>query len=163
MTGIWYGRLVTFRERAERDMAPRFSLPAASKKRKHAEDNNESLSIQTLEKQLIAAVSSKSSLNPIADLLDIAYNATDPQVLSKAIWSLYRVLVVVITNGALLNVAGNDESKAVRAWLQEKLNGYVKLLASLLKDEESVLKVRKSWNDTGLINFLILCLTRYPP
>lgn len=123
-------------------MAPRPSLPT-SKKRKHASDGTDATSsIKSLEDQLIGAVASKSSLNPLADLLDIARNAADPQLLSKAIYALYRVFVVIITNGLLLNVAGSDETKAVRAWIQEKLNSYVELLTGLLKDEESVLKVR---------------------
>lgn len=130
-------------------MAPRSSLPTSSKKRKHADDGqtapDTASSIKYLEDQLIAAVSSKSSLNPLADLLDIARNTSDPGVLSKAIYALYRVFVVIIINGLLLNVAGNDETKAVRAWLQEKLHGYVELLLGLLKDEESILKVCQSF------------------
>lgn len=125
-------------------MAPRSSLP--SKKRKHASDalssTDTTSTIETLEAQLIAAVSNKASLNPLADLLDIARNAVDAQLLSKAVYALYRVFVVVITNGLLLNTAGSDETKAVRAWIQEKLRAYVDLLTGLLKDEESVLKVR---------------------
>lgn len=125
-------------------MAPRSLLP--SKKRKHASDalsSTDTIStIETLEAQLIAAVSNKASLNPLADLLDIARNAVDAQLLSKAVYALYRVFVVVITNGLLLNIAGSDETKAVRAWIQEKLRAYVDLLTGLLKDEEPILKVR---------------------
>ncbi|GJE91040.1 CBF/MAK21 family protein [Phanerochaete sordida] len=125
-------------------MAPRASLPTASKKRKHAGEGSATsdvaASIKSLEDQLIAAVSSKSSLNPLADLLDIARSASDPGTLSKAIYALYRVFVVIISNSLLLSVAGSDETKAVRVWLQEKLHSYVELLIGLLKDEESVLK-----------------------
>ncbi|KAI0343197.1 ribosome biogenesis protein Noc4 [Trametopsis cervina] len=124
-------------------MAPSSSLPTGAKKRKHGETQGgkkQNPAISLLEAQLIEAVASKSSLNPVADLLDIAYNASESETLHKAIWSLYRVFVVIITNGLLLNVAGSDESRAVRAWLQEKLNSYVQLLTGLLKDEESVLK-----------------------
>lgn len=127
-------------------MAPRSSLPTSSKKRKHASDEKAVpdvvSSIKSLEDRLIAAVSSKSSLNPLADLLDIARNASNPETLSKTMYALYRIFVVIITNGLLLNIAGNDETKAVRAWLQEKLHSYVKLLVGLLRDEESILKVR---------------------
>lgn len=124
-------------------MAPRASLP--SKKRKHAEESSQEpaavKNIKSLEDQLVAAVSHKSSLNPLADLLDIARSTVDPQVLSKAIYALYRVFVVIITNGLLLNVAGSDETRAVRTWLQEKLHNFVELLTALLADEESILKV----------------------
>lgn len=125
-------------------MAPRPSLPTSSKKRKNGNDtavDDVAASIQLLEGQLIAAVSAKSSLNALADLLDIARTTTDAQVLSKAIYALYRVFVVVITNNLLLNVSGNDEARTVREWIQEKLRGYVELLTGLLKDEESMLKV----------------------
>ena len=127
-------------------MAPRVSLPTSSKKRKHAADaptsSDTASVIKLLEEQLITAVSAKSSLNPLADLLDIARSASDSGILSKAIYALYRVFVVIAANGLLLTVAGSDETKAVRAWLQEKLHSYVELLTGLLKDEESILKVR---------------------
>ena len=126
-------------------MAPRSSLPSA-KKRNAAHDaspaDDQASHIRSLEDQLIAAVASKSSLNPLADLLDIARSTSDAQLLSKAIYALYRVFVVIIANGLLLAVAGSDETKAVRAWIQEKLDAYVDFLTGLLKDEESALKVR---------------------
>ena len=131
-------------------MAPR-SLPISKKRKLGNEDSalsDTTATIKNLEDQLIAAVSNKSSLNPLADLLDIARTTADAQILSKAIYALYRVFVVVISNGLLLNVAGNDETKAVRAWIQEKLRAYVDLLTGLLKDVESLLKVR------SLNNFL---------
>ena len=124
-------------------MAPR-SLPASKKRKLSSEVNVSSdvtATVKSLEDQLIAAVSNKASLNPLADLLDIARTTADAQLLSKAIYALYRVFVVVISNGLLLNVAGSDETKAVRAWIQEKLRAYVDLLTGLLKDEESLLKV----------------------
>lgn len=128
-------------------MAPRPSLPTSSKKRKNGNDNvvdDIAASIQSLEEQLIAAISAKFSLNALADLLDIARTTTDAQLLSKAIYALYRVFVVIITNNLLLNVSGNDEARTVREWIQEKLRGYVGLLTGLLKDEESMLKVRET-------------------
>ncbi|KAF7790030.1 hypothetical protein EIP86_000979 [Pleurotus ostreatoroseus] len=124
-------------------MAPRSSLPTSSKKRKKDGTNvaeESAASIQSLEEQLITAVSAKSSLNGLSDLLDIAQTTTDPQVLSKAVYALYRVFVVVITNNLLLNVSGNDEARTVRDWIQGRLRAYVELLTGLLKDEESILK-----------------------
>ncbi|KAI0704327.1 ribosome biogenesis protein Noc4 [Cytidiella melzeri] len=124
-------------------MAPQSSLPSTTKKRKrgnHADTGKDLAKIAALETQLIEAATSKSSLNSLVDLLDTAYNAVDQQVLAKAVWALYRVFVVVITSGLLLNCAGSDESRAVRAWLQERLNGYVKLLTGLMQDEETALR-----------------------
>ena len=125
-------------------MAPRQSLP--SKKRKNGTgkntDSDVSATIQSLEQQIVSAVNAKTSLNPLADLLDVARSTSDAQLLSKAIYALYRVFVVIITNGLLLNVSGSDETRAVRVWIQERLHGYTELLVGLLKDEESLLKVR---------------------
>ncbi|RPD65784.1 CBF-domain-containing protein [Lentinus tigrinus ALCF2SS1-7] len=114
------------------------SLP--SKKRKTREADDTLRTIQDLEKQLTVAVSNGSSLNPLADLLDIALGTESPAHLSKAIYALYRVFVVIITNGLLSGPDRTEEAKAVRAWLLERLHSFVDLLASLLKDEEPSLK-----------------------
>ena len=78
-------------------MAPRPSLP--TKKRKLNSDASSSTdvasNIKTIEDQLIAAVANKASLNPLADLLDIARSAVDAQLLSKAIYALYRVFLII--------------------------------------------------------------------
>lgn len=127
-------------------MPPRSSLPSSLKKRKIQDDSTSQSSsssrVQKLEKDLVAAVSSKSSLNPLADLLDIAQNEANVPVLTKTIYALYRVFVVVITNGLLSSVAGDESSKVVRTWLQERLHEYVDLLVGLLKDEDVTLRVR---------------------
>ncbi|KAI0713329.1 ribosome biogenesis protein Noc4 [Earliella scabrosa] len=114
------------------------SLP--SKKRKTRETDDSALAIQNLEKQLTTAVSNGSSLNPLADLLDIALESDAAAQLSKAIYALYRVFVVIISNGLLSGPDRTEEAKAVRAWLLERLHAFVDLLASLLKDEETALK-----------------------
>ncbi|KAI0747771.1 CBF-domain-containing protein [Daedaleopsis nitida] len=114
------------------------SLP--SKKRKTREVDDTAQAIQDLEKQLTTAVSKGSSLNPLADLLDIALDVSSPTQLSKAIYALYRVFVIIISNGLLSGPDRTEEAKAVRAWLFERLHAFVDLLASLLKDEEASLK-----------------------
>ena len=118
------------------------SLP--SKKRKTRETDDTVRTVQDLEKQLTFAVSNGSSLNPLADLLDIALVTENPAHLSKAIYALYRVFVVIITNGLLSGPDRTEEAKAVRAWLLERLHTFVDFLASLLKDEEPTLRVRNS-------------------
>ena len=118
------------------------SLP--SKKRKTRETDDTVRTVQDLEKQLTSAVSNGSSLNPLADLLDIALATENPAHLSKAIYALYRVFVVVITNGLLSGPDRTEEAKAVRAWLLERLHTFVDFLASLMKDEELTLRVRNS-------------------
>ena len=127
-------------------MAPRSSLPSGSKKRKSeaetATGDDGSASVQSLEQQIVTAIAAKASLNPLADLLELARDTSDPQALLKAIYALYRVFVVIITNGLLLTVSGSDETRTVRQWIQERLQGYVELLVGLLKDEESLLRLR---------------------
>ncbi|KAI0788858.1 CBF/Mak21 family-domain-containing protein [Abortiporus biennis] len=123
-------------------MAPRSSLPSSHKKRKlDSEDTHNELlnNIRTLETDLTSAVSTKSSLNPLADLLDIAQKSSDTALLSKAIYALYRVFVLIITNG-LLSGGCIEDVKAVRTWISERLHEYVELLCGLLKDEDSSLR-----------------------
>ncbi|KAH9901675.1 ribosome biogenesis protein Noc4 [Cubamyces lactineus] len=116
------------------------SLPSSSKKRKTREDDTVR-TIQDFEKQLTAAVSSGSSLNPLADLLDIALEAESAAQVSKAIYALYRVFVVIITRGLLSGPDASEEAKAVRTWLLDRLHAFVDLLSGLLKDEEPSLKI----------------------
>ena len=126
-------------------MPPRSSLPSSLKKRKIQDEktshNTSSARIQKIEKDLVAAVASKSSLNPLADLLEITQDEDNVQVLTKAIYALYRVFVVVITSGLLSSANGDENSKAVRTWLQERLHEYVDLLIGFLKDEDATLRV----------------------
>ena len=116
------------------------SLPP-NKKRKTQKDATEfESSLRSLENTLTSAATNNSSLNPLADLVDLAYAATNAQDVSKAIYSLYRVFVVIITGGRL--DSGEDETtKVVRRWIMGKLDSYVKLLAGLLQDEEPTLRV----------------------
>ena len=113
---------------------------AGTKRKTRTQDD----SISALETRLTAAVAANGSLNPLADLLDIARNDSGVVSCSKAIYALYRVFVVIIAHGLLLRTDnGADEGQAaVRAWLHEKFDGYVSLLAELLSDDEDTLKVR---------------------
>ncbi|KAH8093777.1 CBF-domain-containing protein [Cristinia sonorae] len=114
------------------------------KKRKLSDEKNTNkdvaFSIQSLEVQLTAAVANKTTLNPLADLLDIARNIAEASLLSKALYALYRVFVVIISAGMLHGALSDDTAKAVRTWLNERLQGYTQLLVGLLKDDEPTLK-----------------------
>ncbi|CDO68995.1 hypothetical protein BN946_scf184834.g2 [Trametes cinnabarina] len=116
------------------------SLPSSSKKRKTREDDTVR-AIQDLEKLLTAAVNSGSSLNPLADLLDIALEAETAAQVSKAIYALYRVFVLIITRSLLSGRDASEEAKAVRTWLLERLHAYVDLLTGLMKDDEPSLRI----------------------
>jgi len=59
-------------------------------------------------------------LNPLADLLALAQNLEDPHDTSKAVYALYRVFVVVITNGKLA-LGGDETAKVVKAWIWDRL------------------------------------------
>ncbi len=121
-------------------MAPRPSLPPNLKKRK-AETASNAADIRELEAQLTDAVTSQSSLNPLADLLEIARNAAEVVLLSNAIYALHRVFVVIISNGLLQSKASNEETLAVRTWLQERLQSYVAILSGLLQDDDDTIRV----------------------
>ncbi|THV05530.1 CBF-domain-containing protein [Dendrothele bispora CBS 962.96] len=116
------------------------SLPPPAKKRK-IEQSAIARSIQEHEDKTTAAISNNSSLNSLADLVDLAQETSDPQDTSKAIYALYRVFVIIITNGKLSLGGGDDNTKAVKAWLWERLNIYVDFLTELLQDEEKALRV----------------------
>ncbi|KXN84634.1 hypothetical protein AN958_12234 [Leucoagaricus sp. SymC.cos] len=119
-------------------MAPR-SLPPA-KKRKVEHDSGLAEQIRTIETSLIDAVNKNESLNALADLLAIAESSKDAQSTSKAIYSLYRVFVVLITNGKI-GLGGDEAAKLVKTWLLGQLNTYVEFLSSLLKDEEKTIRI----------------------
>jgi U3 small nucleolar RNA-associated protein 19 len=112
------------------------SLPPPTKRRKTAV---ESSSVKSLEAQLTSAVAENGSLNPLADLLILAYGSSDAREMSKAVYSVYRVFVLIISRGMLVH-GGDDTAKLVRKWIWEKLDSYVELLVGLLQDEEPALR-----------------------
>ncbi|EJF62521.1 CBF-domain-containing protein [Dichomitus squalens LYAD-421 SS1] len=114
------------------------SLP--SRKRKASAVDDVVQTIQNLEKELTTAVSTGLSLNPLADLLDIALETENSVYLSKTIYSLYRVFVLAILRGLLSGPDRNPEARAVRTWLLERFHAFVELLAGTLKDEEVTLR-----------------------
>ncbi len=122
------------------------SLPSSTLKKRKIRDESSSqrttvARIQSLESDLFLAVSSKSSLNALADLLETAENEANVQVLIKIVYALYRVFVVIINNGLLTGSIEDESTKVVRTWLQERLHEYVDLLIGLLKDEDITTRV----------------------
>ncbi|OCH86967.1 ribosome biogenesis protein Noc4 [Obba rivulosa] len=116
------------------------SLPPTSKKRKITSADDALASIAQLEGQLASAISANASLNPLVDLLDLAYASQDPPHMTKAIYALYRSFVLIIANGIFFGQTDAGNSKAVRSWLSERMNRYVELLSGLLKDNEPMLR-----------------------
>jgi hypothetical protein len=128
--------------------APIRSLPSPSKKRKPnlAPPFPVAPHIESLESTLIDAAQSSASLNPLADLLDLAQTAADARDVSRAIYALYRGFVVLLGTGRMITGvkgqnAGGEEGNIVRAWLWERLGLYGDLLVGLMKDEDSGLRV----------------------
>lgn len=117
---------------------PTSSLPPPAKRRRTK--SNETV-IKDLEFQITIAVTNNASLNPLSDLLDIAQNVPDARDTSKAVYSLYRVFVVIISSDKLAP-GGGDAAKVVRKWVWERLDAYVNFLLGLLQDEEATLRVR---------------------
>lgn len=116
---------------------PASSLPPPAKRRKI---KGSETAIKDLELQITTAVARNASLNPLSDLLDIAQNVSDTREMSKAVYSLYRVFVVIISCNKLAP-GGGDAAKVVRKWVWERLDAYVHLLLGLLQDEEPTLRV----------------------
>ena len=127
--------------------APIRSLPPPPKKRKRNPSSNSIANrIQSLESAITNAVQSSSSLNPLADLLDLALAAVEVDDVSKAIYALYRVFVVLVGNGNMsagvqAQGAVSDAGKVVRAWLWERFGAYEDLLVGLMKDSDPGLRV----------------------
>ncbi|PPQ89234.1 hypothetical protein CVT25_001313 [Psilocybe cyanescens] len=138
-------------------MAPH-SLPPPSKKRKtHREDYGSK--IKQLEDELIAAVGKNLSLNPLADLLALAYDVEDPHDTSKAIYALYRVFVVIISDNKL-GLGGDEAAKVVKAWIWERLQSYVDFLGSLLQDDEKFLRTSALQIMFSLLKYLSTSYTK---
>ena len=98
--------------------------------------------------------------NPVLNLLALARNDS-AEVVHKAVWALHRVFIPMISKGmvgglthasleqnvAVKEVSGErqgDESRAVRAWVRERLVEYVRILGGLLRDKEAALRVRQA-------------------
>ena len=128
-------------------MAPS-SLPRAPKRRKLSETPHTSeheAQIRDLEKQISTAIQNKTSLNPLADLVQLLPTLPHAEHVHKAIWALYRTFTLAINAGFMDKKEGeseeNDEGKVVRMWLGERLGEYQTFLAGLMKDDELTLKV----------------------
>ena len=117
------------------------SLPPPTKRRKTQKDASHLQSIKQLEDNLHNSVTKNESLNSLADLLELAYTVEDPHDTSKAIYALYRVFVIIISNNNL-ELGGDEAAKVVKAWIWERFQSYVDFLGSLLQDEEKFLRVR---------------------
>ncbi|KAI0947562.1 hypothetical protein AcW1_009286 [Taiwanofungus camphoratus] len=137
----------------------RSSLPTSTRKRKSSSLDVTVSAIQHLEHELSSAISTNSSLNQLADLLDIVLHTEDAVHACKAIYALYRVFITIIAND-LLDREGDGNVKLVRAWLVDKLQAYVELLAGFLKDEAATLRTSALQILLSLQRHLSASLTR---
>jgi hypothetical protein len=120
------------------------SLPS-TKRRKTSKNSQVASSIQDLESRLTEAVSSNTTLNPLIDLVKLTEEAVEAEDVSKGLYAIYRVFVVILGSKKYgLGGQEREEGKLVRAWIWERLNCYVDYLLGLLKDEEKSLRVRLS-------------------
>lgn len=103
--------------------------------------------IPNLEAELLEATHNP---NPLVPLLSLARHS-DPEVVHKSIWALYRVFIKLIPQGHLAGVglnafdrtkvvSKNDETKMVKRWFEERLYDYADILAGLLRDVEPSLR-----------------------
>ena len=138
---IWMQSVVDTLVQIKGFMPSLHSLPPPTKRRKTQKDAEHPQSIKRLEDDLHDSLTKNESLNSLADLLELAYTVDDPHDTSKAIYALYRVFVVIISNNKL-DFGGDEAAKVVKAWIWERLQSYVDFLGSLLQDEEKFLRVR---------------------
>jgi U3 small nucleolar RNA-associated protein 19 len=125
-------------------MPPPSSLPPVKKRKtvaRAAENEGVVENIATIEGQLTDAISTAGSLNALVDLVQIA-RTEDASVLamSKAIYALYRVYVLLLNSGKL-NPGGDQAAKTARTWIWEQLNTYTDILCGLLQDDDKMLWV----------------------
>jgi U3 small nucleolar RNA-associated protein 19 len=110
--------------------------------------------ISSLESSLLADLSDP---NPLLPLLALARNES-AEVVHKAVWALHRVFIPLMFKGSVgglmhanleQNVAEGagsgdvegGESRAVKAWVRERLVEYIRVLGGLLRDREAALRV----------------------
>lgn len=96
--------------------------------------------VESYETQLRKSISERNSLNALADLAAFARTLEDPESTSKAIYALYRVFVLLLSQDTTANIQ-DENSKIVKTWVNGQLQNYVEFLCSLLKDEERPLRV----------------------
>jgi U3 small nucleolar RNA-associated protein 19 len=116
---------------------------SGSRKRLKLQDDS---LIKELEDNITASISSNASLNRLADLISLTASLHNPQSVLKAIYACYRVFVLLISKGCLES-STSEQEKLVRVWILERLDEYVRFLTGLLKDEESLLRVRHTCYD----------------
>ncbi|OAX42015.1 CBF-domain-containing protein [Rhizopogon vinicolor AM-OR11-026] len=138
---------------------PVSSLPPPTKRRKTAVQTT---SIKSLEAHLTSAVADNGSLNPLADLLVLAHGTSDAREMSKVIYSIYRVFVLITSRGMLVH-GGDDAAKLVRKWIWEKLDSFVALLVGLLQDDEPALRKSSLEILFSLLKHLSTSLTKSSP
>jgi U3 small nucleolar RNA-associated protein 19 len=113
--------------------------PSLSGPRKRIKLQDESR-IKELENTLTLSISANTSLNTLADLTALAASLHAPHLVLKAIYAVYRVFVLLISKGHLMN-STDEQVKVVRMWIFERLDEYTRFLCGLLKDDETLLRV----------------------
>ncbi|TFK46766.1 ribosome biogenesis protein Noc4 [Heliocybe sulcata] len=117
------------------------SLPPAKRRKLSPPPTKPSPSLKQiaeLESNLTTAISSSGSLNTLDDLVTVTQRSRDALVVSKGIYSLYRVFVMIVDKG-MLNTKG-EEGRVVRGWIWERLSGYGEYLVGLMTDDEKALR-----------------------
>lgn len=85
-----------------------------------------------------------SDPNPLLPVIQLARHAS-PQVVHKAVWALHRMFILLIGQRrvAELEASRAEEIDPVKAWAKDRLDEYIDILASLLRDEEEALRVSR--------------------
>jgi U3 small nucleolar RNA-associated protein 19 len=110
-------------------------------KRRKVDESQEK--IVKLEEDLTAAIQDGSSLNALADLVAEAKKSTNqPQRLHKALYALYRVFSLLISEDRLLSPRlPSEQDVVVRTWLLQRLDQYLNFLSTLFESSEPLISV----------------------
>lgn len=134
------GSVFALRRMARR---PPISLPASKRRKVERTSGLATVEdVSELERSVSDALVETASLNPLADLLDVATSRAEADIVLKAIFALYRLFVQILQKNLLEPGSSDDNGrKAVRTWLTGKLDAFVDLLCTLLAHEEKALRV----------------------
>ncbi|KAG9125442.1 hypothetical protein FRC07_007579 [Ceratobasidium sp. 392] len=117
------------------------SLPPLKKRKLSSSSDATVKKIESLESSLAKSLVDGTSLNALVDLLELAGSTTDPAVLHKALYALYRSAVSIAASPKLdLSKCRTEETKLVRTWLLDRIGEYTDLLCGLMADEEKALR-----------------------
>ncbi|KAG8985991.1 hypothetical protein FRB90_004314, partial [Tulasnella sp. 427] len=113
------------------------SLPPKKRQKVSASEN-----VKQLESAIASAIRDGTSLNPYADLVDLASSSSEPKTVHSAVYAAYRVTVQLAQAGKLNGQkAASEDAELVRKWLDARVSDFTDFLVGLINDEEKALRM----------------------